>query len=120
MSDPLFGSRESQIRRMLILNLMTVWDHCRPEIVRLMEIIIPLMEEDHQEILEQSFTSLNQVVDGLNAADYIMTEKPAVFEQLIKLLNDCFKKILLAYAIPNGVNINHDNVEDLSDDFLRQ
>ena len=119
MSDPLFGSRKSTIRRITVMNLMTVWDHCKPEIERLIGLIDPLLEDDHKEYLKQSYTSLNQVVDGLNAADYISSEKPAVFEQLIKLLNDSIKKILVAYALPNGINCRNDDVETLSNSFYR-
>jgi hypothetical protein len=119
MSDALFGSPRSTIRRMAVTNVSIVWDHCKNEIERLMGLLDPHLQENARDYLGQSYTALKQVVAGLNADDYIFSEKPAVFEQLIKRLNDSIKKILLAYIIPNGITCRHDNVEDLSDAFFR-
>lgn len=119
MSDPVFGSYTSTLRRMAVNNVMIVWDHCKTEIERLIEIIAPLLEAEHKEYLDQSYIALKQVVAGLNTEEYVSSEEPAVFEQLIKQLNGSIKKILLAYAIPNGVNCQNDDVETLSNLFYR-
>jgi len=119
MSDPVFGSYKSTLRRMAVNNVMNVWDHCKTEIERLIEIINVVLEDEHKEYVDQSYTALKQVVAGLNAEEYISSEEPAVFEQLIKQLNGSIKKILLAYALPNGINCQSDNVETLSDFFYR-
>jgi hypothetical protein len=119
MSNPLFGSPEALMRRAALTNLTTVWDFCKPEIMKLNELLDAKTNGTAREYRDQSFSALKQIIMSINE-EYVTNENPDVFETLVKRLNDSFKKLYLAYIVSKEVSCDKDNIETLTEVFFNE